>query len=56
MKRWDYVLDTNIAGTPKMATAKAVWNGLEKASRTPFRVVPFFDPGPWGGQWMERGV
>lgn len=54
MKRWDYVLDTNIAGTPKMATAKAVWNGLEKASRTPFRVVPFFDPGPWGGQWMKE--
>lgn len=54
MREWDYVLDTNIAGTPKMATGKAVWAGLEKASQTPFRVVPFFDPGPWGGQWMKE--
>ena len=21
---------------------------------TPFRVVPFFDPAPWGGQWMKE--
>ena len=54
MKKWDYVLDTNTAGNPKMATAKAIEAGLEKASRTPFRVVPFFDPGPWGGQWMKE--
>ncbi|MDE8698263.1 hypothetical protein PZH42_30435, partial [Bacteroides cellulosilyticus] len=20
----------------------------------PFRVVPFFDPAPWGGQWMKE--
>lgn len=36
MKKWDYVLDTNTAGNPKMATAKAIEAGLEKASRTPF--------------------
>jgi len=27
---------------------------LKMASERPFRVVPFFDPGPWGGHWMER--
>jgi mannose-6-phosphate isomerase class I len=52
--RWDYVLDTNKAGQPKLVEAKAVLEGLEIASRQPFSVVPFFDPGPWGGQWMKE--
>ncbi|WP_300703556.1 class I mannose-6-phosphate isomerase [Bacteroides sp.] len=52
--KWDYVLDTNIKDTPKMATGDAIRLGLEKAATQPFRVVPFFDPGPWGGQWMKE--
>ena len=28
--------------------------GIERTVRTPFRVVPFFDPAPWGGQWMKE--
>jgi mannose-6-phosphate isomerase class I len=31
-----------------------VRRGLAEAVRRPFRVVPFFDPGPWGGQWMKE--
>ena len=27
---------------------------LDAVSRRPFCLVPFFDPGPWGGQWMRR--
>lgn len=54
MNRWDYVLDTNVARQPKMATAAAVRAGLEKAAKSPFRVVPYFDAGPWGGQWMKE--
>lgn len=54
MARWDYVLDTNVAGSPKMATGAAVRAGLKQAVSQPFRVVPFFDPGPWGGQWMKE--
>ena len=54
MKRWNYVLDTNEKGNPRMATAAAIDAGLQKAARSPFRVVPFFDPGPWGGQWMKE--
>lgn len=53
MKKWDFVLDTNIANSPKMATGEAILAGLKKTVSTPFRVVPFFDPGPWGGQWMK---
>lgn len=54
MARWDYVLDTNVAGSPKMATGASVRAGLKQAVSQPFRVVPFFDPGPWGGQWMKE--
>jgi mannose-6-phosphate isomerase class I len=54
MPRWSYVLDTNIPGAPKLADGKAVLRGMEMAVRRPFRVVPFFDPGPWGGQWMKE--
>ncbi|WP_300704458.1 class I mannose-6-phosphate isomerase [Bacteroides sp.] len=53
MPRIDYVLDTNQRNCPKMITGKAMYEGLEKAVNGPFRVVPFFDPGPWGGQWMK---
>jgi mannose-6-phosphate isomerase class I len=28
--------------------------GIEITIHSPFRVVPFFDPAPWGGQWMKE--
>lgn len=54
MDRWDFVIDTNKAGEPKMVKGTAVLKGMEIASQRPFRVVPFFDPGPWGGQWLKE--
>jgi mannose-6-phosphate isomerase class I len=52
--KWDYVLDTNKTGSPKLVSGKAVLEGLKAAANRPFSVVPFFDPGPWGGQWMKE--
>lgn len=52
--RADYWLDTHIPGQPKMIEGKTMLAGLEKTARKPFRVVPFFDPAPWGGQWMKE--
>jgi mannose-6-phosphate isomerase class I len=49
----DYILDTNRSGDPAMARASSVYEGLSLAARRPFRLVPYFDPGPWGGQWMK---
>jgi mannose-6-phosphate isomerase class I len=54
MARWDFALDTNTAGSPKMVTGEALREGLRQAVEQPFSVVPFFDPGPWGGQWMKE--
>ncbi|HEY5328578.1 MAG TPA: class I mannose-6-phosphate isomerase [Acidobacteriaceae bacterium] len=50
----DLLLDTNDALHPKMISGEAFRDALENAAQRPFRVVPYFDPGPWGGHWMER--
>jgi mannose-6-phosphate isomerase class I len=50
----DWWLDTHIAGDPRMIDKETFFEGIERTSRTPFRVVPFFDPAPWGGQWMKE--
>jgi N-acetylglucosamine kinase-like BadF-type ATPase/mannose-6-phosphate isomerase class I len=52
--RWDFVLDTHQPREPKLADGEAVRRGLRHAVTRPFRVVPFFDPAPWGGQWMKK--
>lgn len=52
--RLDFVLDTNRPGEPVLAQAEGVRMGLAQLSREPFRTVPYFDPGVWGGQWMKR--
>ncbi len=53
LQKIDFWLDTN-GDIPKLVTGRAVRDGLKQISRRPFRVVPFFDPGPWGGHWMEK--
>lgn len=52
--QWDFLLDTNKINEPKLIEGKAILEGLEIATHRPFSVVPFFDPGPWGGQWMKE--
>jgi mannose-6-phosphate isomerase class I len=54
ISKWDFVLDTHRAGKPLLAEGQAVRRGLQDAAGRPFRVVPFFDPAPWGGQWMKE--
>ncbi|MDR3688150.1 MAG: class I mannose-6-phosphate isomerase [Fimbriimonas sp.] len=54
ISRWDFVLDTHEASRPKLVEGGAVRDGLKECLTRPFRVVPFFDPAPWGGQWMRE--
>lgn len=49
----DFVLDTNRPKNPVMVTEKGFWAALNKVASEPFRTVPYFDPGVWGGQWMK---
>lgn len=50
----DYLLDTNVPQDPKMITGIALREGLKQMTTQPFRLVPYFDPGVWGGQWMKK--
>lgn len=52
--RVDFVLDTNRREKAGLITGDAFRSALAAATTRPFRVVPFFDPGVWGGQWMKE--
>jgi mannose-6-phosphate isomerase class I len=53
-ERVDFFLDTNDQTRPKLVSGELLRDGLRQTAQRPFRVAPFFDPGPWGGHWMER--
>lgn len=48
-----YLLDTNRSNDPAMVTAEGFSHALVQLIDGPFRTVPYFDPGVWGGQWMK---
>ena len=50
----DFLLDTHLSEMPKLVGGMELRRALGRIARQPFRVRPFFDPGPWGGQWMKR--
>ena len=52
--RIDYYLDTEVPNEPNMVCGEGLRAGLRKLTSKPFRMVPYFDPGVWGGQWMKE--
>lgn len=54
LPRADYYLDTHMAGQPRMVTGAALMEGLRQTATQPFRLVPYFDPGVWGGTWLAE--
>jgi mannose-6-phosphate isomerase class I len=52
--KMDFVLDSTIQGEPRMVQGKVLLEGLKQTAHRPFSVVPYFDAGPWGGQWMKE--
>jgi mannose-6-phosphate isomerase class I len=50
----DFLLDTHESNNPKLVAGKTIREALRAVVNRPFRVVPFFDPGPWGGEWMRE--
>lgn len=53
-ERMDYALDTVIPGSPKMVSGQGLRTGLDRLAREPFRLVPYYAPEVWGGQWMKE--
>ena len=51
--RIDFLLDTNDRHNPRLLSGTVFRRALEAVVKRPFRLVPFFDPGPWGGEWMR---
>ena len=49
----DLYLDMTAEGRPAAVSGAAYRAALEQASAQPFRMVPYFDPGVWGGNWMK---
>jgi mannose-6-phosphate isomerase class I len=54
LPRMDFLLDTNQPRAPRLISGDTFRSALALTARRPFRVVPYFDPGPWGGHWMEE--
>jgi hypothetical protein len=50
----DFLLDTNANHSPKLISGDDFRRALHIGAHRPFRVVPYFDPGPWGGHWMSE--
>ncbi|MBM6774073.1 class I mannose-6-phosphate isomerase [Olsenella profusa] len=50
----DWLLDSNERGCPRLVSGEGLRAGLRAVARRPFRLVPYFDPGVWGGQWMRE--
>ena len=50
----DFWLDTVVENEPKLIDKETFYAGMNKAATSPFRVMPFFDSAPWGGQWMKE--
>lgn len=52
--QFDYVLETEDVHNPKLITGEAYRAGLKVFAKQPFRLEPYFDPGVWGGHWMQE--
>jgi mannose-6-phosphate isomerase class I len=54
--RIDIWVDAQRPDQPAHAAGDTVRAALAKMASTVFRVRPWFEPGPWGGQWIKRNI
>jgi mannose-6-phosphate isomerase class I len=52
----DLIIDSQRPDEPAMLSGEALRTGLTSMSHNYFRARPWFEPGPWGGQWIKRQI
>ncbi len=53
-ERIDWIVDGQRPDAITFAWGSDVHQGLERMANNYFRVRPWFEPGPWGGQWIRQ--
>ncbi len=48
------IVDQQRPGNPTWMSGRSLRHGLNRMSKSTFRVRPWFEPGVWGGQWMKE--
>lgn len=52
----DVFIDLQDPANPAFMPGDNLRASLDEVATHPFRVRPWFSPGPWGGQWMKRRI
>jgi mannose-6-phosphate isomerase class I len=52
--RVDWFVDGQRPGQPTFVDGSVLRGALDNMSRNVFRARPWFEPGPWGGQWLKK--
>ena len=56
LPKMDLYIDEQDPDIPAIISGEALRKTLTEMSRSYCRVRPWFEPGPWGGQWMKERI
>jgi len=56
LPRIDAFVDGQRHGDPRIIDGALLRGEIARMARGPFRARPWFEPGPWGGQWIRERV
>jgi mannose-6-phosphate isomerase class I len=56
LSRLDLLVDGQRPDEPTLVTGATLRAALDAMGRSCFRVRPWFEPGPWGGQWLKGRI